>query len=342
MTRVEIGVFAHNEEQGIAGMLNDLLAQDIFFAQDITIVVHVLANGCSDDTVTEAKAALAGRSDVHIHDLPEPGKSRTWERFVHDLAWPDAEYLIFADADIYLPNTDTLSGLIGFLETHNRICATSSRPVKDIAHDHGARDAAGFEAKLIAAAGGSLYDWKSSICGQLYAVRGDVVRCIHMPVGLPVEDGFLRAMLHTDSFTKMGRPVPIDGKEETYHIYRSERQIGALIRHQERLVIGSAINAVIFRYLENLPLSQRKSAVAAAAQDANWLPHLINEALPDKRFGFVPWHFLVKRLQTAWTRGTASLQPKRLAIVFLGFGFDAVVWFKAQWTMMRGAGAGFW
>ena len=42
----------------------------------------------------------------------------------------------------------------------------------------------------------------TAVAGSLYCARGEKLRKITMPDGLPVEDGFLRAMLVTDLFTQ--------------------------------------------------------------------------------------------------------------------------------------------
>ena len=90
--KVDLGVFAHNEAAGIAAVVRALRAQAV---PGLDLRILVLANGCRDAT-----AALAAEAGAEVADLPEGGKSRTWNRFVHDLSRLDAAVLIFADADI--------------------------------------------------------------------------------------------------------------------------------------------------------------------------------------------------------------------------------------------------
>ena len=71
MTRVDIGVFAHNEAAGIAAMVAQLLAQDL---AGLEARILILANGCTDDTAALARAAAAG-SAVEMVELAE-GVSR--------------------------------------------------------------------------------------------------------------------------------------------------------------------------------------------------------------------------------------------------------------------------
>lgn len=327
MRQVDLGIFAHNEAVGIPAMVAASLAQaQHCAAAGIDLRVLVLANGCRDDTALRAAAAGA-----EVADLPEGGKSRTWNRFVHDLSRPDAEALVFADADIEWTEPDMLARLITGLLARPGLWVLNSQPVKDLA----LRGAKGLVPRLALKAAGGLDDWKTAICGQLYAMPSMCARAFHLPVGLPVEDGFLRAMVLTDGLTTPEDLTRIDGAEGVFHVYGSETTLRGLIRHQERIVIGSAINLCLFDYLRSLPPETRASALRLAAADEAWLPGVLRARLPRLPFGYVPVHFLVKRL----TRPGAL---RRAGVTTLGFGFDLIVYLGAQIRMARGAGAGFW
>ncbi|MFC3060252.1 glycosyltransferase [Paenirhodobacter populi] len=343
MTSVDIGVFAHNEAGRIGPMLESLFDQDIFADPAQAPCLHILANGCRDATVAEARAVVAARGmagTVRVHDLPEGGKSRTWNRFVHDLSRPEAGMLVFMDADIRIPDTYVLRGLVDFVAGREDLAGASSNAVKDISHDPAL--ARGGLDRLIGAAGGTLNNWKGSICGQLYVLRAADARSFHMPIGLPVEDGFVRAMIQTRNFTTEGQPeTRLDGRDDLFHVYESERGIGALIRHQTRIVIGSAINAVIYSRIRSESPSDRAADLARSAQDADWLPGLLRRSLPRAPYGYVPAEFLTKRLRF-WARTPGRMKPKRLLVTAAGFAFDAVVYVRAQYAMWRGVGAGYW
>lgn len=329
--RVDIGVFAHNEGAGIAAMVSRLLAQDM---AGLDARVLVLANGCTDDTAAQARAAGA-----EVSDLPQGGKSRTWNRFVHDLSRPDAEVLIFVDADIEFTAADSLHRLALGLAARPALWVLNSQPIKDIV----ARpDNLSVMDKIIAAAGGGLDDWKTAICGQLYAMPAPRARVLHLPIGLPVEDGFLRAMVLTDALTRPEDFSRIDGLDGLQHIYVSERTIPALIRHQTRIIIGSAINFAAFDTLRALPSPDRAAELTKAAADDQWLPRAINAQLPRLPFGYVPLHFLTKRLARVASSPRENLRPKRLVVAVLGLGFDAIVYLLAQYRMARGTGARHW
>ena len=323
MLRVDVGVFAHNEAAGIAAMVAELARQTW---QGIDARIVILCNGCTDDTA--ARALSAG--GVEVVDLAEGGKSRTWNRFVHGLSRRDADILIMADADIQMPDAGGMAALAQDLAARPDLAVLNSRPVKDIAYRPVGLSALD---RIIAAAGGGLDDWRTAICGQLYAIRADVARRYHLPIGLPVEDGFLRAMVLTDALTNDGDIRLIDGAD-MFHIYASERTIPALIRHQTRIVIGSAINAAAFADLRSLAPELRHAALARAAGDDGWLAAMLARQLPRLPFGYVPVHFLTKRL--------SRMTLRRLPITLAGFFFDAIVYAIAQIRMARGVGAGFW
>jgi glycosyltransferase involved in cell wall biosynthesis len=323
MIKVDLGIFAHNEAAGIAAMVAGVQAQTL--APDVDLRLLVLANGCTDDT-----AALARRAGADVADLPQGGKSRTWNRFTRDLSRRDADILIFADADITLADSDALVRLITGLTQRPALWVLNSQPMKDTA----LRGPRTLVERLALKASGGLDDWRTAICGQLYAMPAVRARAFQLPIGLPVEDGFLRAMVLTDGLTAPEDVTRIDGADGVRHIYASESSLSALIRHQERIVIGSAINAALFAHLRALPPAARATEAKRLATDPAALPDILRASLPRWPFGYIPFHFLFKRLSRA--------RLSRLPVAILGFGFDAIVFLRAQIRMGRGTGAGFW
>jgi len=247
--------------------------------------------------------------------------------------------LIFVDADIEFTAPDCLKRLALGLVARPELWVLNSQPVKDIV----ARPVGLSRMdKIIAAAGGGLDDWKTAICGQLYAMPAARARRFHLPIGLPVEDGFLRAMVLTDALTGPEDFGRIDGLDGLSHLYASERRIAALVRHQTRIVIGSAINFAAFEALRSLPGPERRAELTRAAADEGWLVRAIRARLPGWPFGFVPLHFLTKRLARLASHPRDFLRPKRVFLAVMGFGFDAIVYVLAQYRMARGTGAGHW
>lgn len=342
--RVHIGIFAHDEEDGIAFVLRDLAQQDLFQREDVCVQAFVLANGCTDATIAVARREVDAMSPmvqkcITVLDLPFRGKSRTWNHFVHTLCVDQAEFIYCMDADIRVPARENLRRMLERLEA-GRAVVVNSRPRKDI-EVHAGR--LSFVERLIVLASGTASDYRTSIAGSLYLVRTDAVRDIHMPVGLPVEDGFLRAMILTRLLTQPEDFSRIHGEPDIWHVYESLRSIRALLRHQTRLVIGSSVNTAVFDYLRAhaVGFPQRRELLCDAADDDEWLAATLRAVLPRWPSGFVPVHFLVKRLQALrHRRDLGSL--RMLLVALVGFPFDLLVYSHAQLLMARGKSAGYW
>ncbi|MDV7141184.1 glycosyltransferase [Tropicimonas sp. TH_r6] len=336
--RIAFGIFAHNEAQDLPRLLDDIRAQDILSDREIFFELHLLANGCTDDTVEIARehplAAQLGAC-FFIHDLAEGGKSRTWNRFVHDFA-PECDILGFLDADIRLPDPDHLSGLTHALAARPELLAFVSRPVADAA---GATTPV---ARAILRGGGGSDDWRRAICGQCYLLWAEAALEIHLPIGLPVEDGFLRAMLLTNCMERRENPTKIDGDPSCAHLFEPERSLSGFLKHQERIVVGSAVNSALFAALRDMPAGERCRALSAAAAEPGWISARLRERLPDRRCGWVPWHFLFKRsvrMIGAARSPRALLGLLRLPAYFL---LDLIVFLRAQMRLAKGIGTDFW
>lgn len=343
--RIAIGMFVHNEERNVPGAIANLSHQSVFKSGEYSAQAHILCNGCSDGSVPLSRAEVdkMGLSNQFtVHEIVEPGKSRTWNKYVHDICDGSEDVILFMDADIEILDANVIEKIVDKILSDPEINACSSRPVKDINFNPALRR--GLTDTLLGAAAGGLDDWSNSICGQLYGIRASVARTIWIPAGLPVEDGFVAAMIATDCFE--GVPAEhaclrISGDPEAFHVYKSEREIGALIKHQVRIVIGSAINSLIYSDLWRLNKSDRDIYLAEAAVSDGWLSKLIRSKLPNVTYGYVPWHFLFKRIHRA-SFSSILRSPKRLGIILAGFGFDAIVYLTAQYLMFRGVGAGHW
>jgi hypothetical protein len=246
--------------------------------------------------------------------------------------------LIFCDADIIIPEPDSLVRLVRGLSDNSKLHAFNSQPVKDIVHRP--QNLSPMD-KAISMASGTLNDWKTAICGSLYAMPSSKARALHMPVGLAVEDGFLRAMILTNVMT-IDEDFSRIGGGDVFHVYASERSVLALIRHQTRIVIGSSVNQATFAELRELPANLRQLALADAAGQEAWLSNVINRRLPQWPTGWIPLHFLTKRVHFISSQPQNLLNPRKLFVLLMGFGFDLVVYVNAQIKMARGTGAGHW
>lgn len=226
--------------------------------------------------------------------------------------------------------------LVSRLDEFTDLDATGSLPVKDIARSENLS----LREKLILRGSGTLHDTTNSIAGSLYAIRGSVARNIHMPIGLPVEDGFLRAMVLTRLLTEEERPDRIVNSPDIYHTYRSETKMLSLLRHQVRLVLGGAVNAHLFADLAGTGKSfdERVGYLKCVSQCPTHVADVVRKRTPRWPYGYVPLHFLFKRLR----RFPSAPGISRKAMIVAGFGLDLLAYIGATVQMVRGKSQGFW
>ena len=78
---VSIGILAHNEERDIGGLFSDLAAQTLVSNALQSLDIHVVANGCTDNTVEVSNQSLASptfqRNHIRtlVHAVERAGKS---------------------------------------------------------------------------------------------------------------------------------------------------------------------------------------------------------------------------------------------------------------------------
>lgn len=282
---ISIGIMAHDEEAAIAATLTDLLAQDVLADQGRCVEILVLVNGSHDRTAEKARTILEQQAvqavwSARVLEIPQAGKANAWNEFVHSHSSQDAEILICMDADIRLPQSDTLSRMLRALDEHPRALAAVDEPVKSIAlkRDQGMRDRLSLAAAQLSASG------PPKLCGQLYAARAEALRRIFLPEPLLVEDGLIKAMLTTDGFQRAEQENALVRAPGAYHLFEAETGLRNIFRHEKRIVAGTICNIILFRHLTRLaahgldPAAEMRVGMAA---DPAWLRKLIARGLRD-------------------------------------------------------------
>jgi len=343
---IAVGIFAHNEERDIGITISDLAKQSLLSNKALSIEIHVVANGCTDSTVNVAKAALAAQPFqktnivTFVHDLPRPGKSNAWNEFIHRLASPKTDYVFCLDADIRIPEAATLQLVLDKLAGSKTACVAVDESVKDLSL---ATRKTMIE-RIILAASGTAYNTRTAIAGALYCVRFDVVKSVWMPIGLPGEDGFLRAMILTSNFTKdenLDRIVFVEGAR---HIFESETTVRGVFRHNVRLAIGTAINILLFNHFrssESIRKNVEEYIQARNAADPNWVNELIRAEINRGKYFLLNKGFILKRIQGFFSL-PLSQRLRRWPILILSVVFDLALLVRASQLMRKGAGAGYW
>jgi glycosyltransferase involved in cell wall biosynthesis len=293
---LSIGIMAWNEEDSICTTLESLFRQSVFqrlCARHEQCEIVVVANGCTDRTVPVARDFLENMSRTHdwreafsarVVDVPEPGKCNAWNRFVHEFSSLQTKYLCLMDADIVFHHRDTIFNLMAALETRAQASAASGRQCKDILFKprKTLRD-------RISLATSSLSGGAGMICGQLYCLRASVARNLHLPRGLgAVEDGFIKAAVCTDFFTRDSSTWRVASVADAAHIFEAYVSLRDVLNNQKRQMIGQATVHVLVKHLQTLSLDERhalgETLRRLEARDPDWLPKLMNEHIRETRF----------------------------------------------------------
>ena len=343
--KISIGIFAYNEEPRIGATIASLREQDLFdpaVQPDTVIEIVVLPNGCKDRTAAVAAEAVSRNFSglphvaARVENLPEPGKSRTWNVYIHRLADPAADLLILMDGDIRLVGASTLRNLVRALVEHPDAHASVDVILKDIVF----KENLSAREKMSLAASELTRSGPPKLAGSLYAARGAVVRGIWMPVGLLVEDGYLKAMLCTDNFTKPDQPNRLVRAEEAAHIFEAVTDTKILFKHEVRLLVGSAVNFILFEHLmEQVRATGRDGGALVGewnAQTPDWMPRLIDEKLKARGWWLAPTGFILLPLRQL---GHLSFgrRMKRLPAAVLRVVFNLAAAFAANGQLRRRA-----
>lgn len=175
-----IGILAHNEESRIAKCMNSLPLGGP------NIAIYVIVNGATDRTATIARNIAAQHHNIAVHNLPEGGKSRSWNRFIFDLLPRPYRYHIFVDGDAEI-QPGSVDAMVDRLKAADKPNAVSGMPVNG-------RKAALYQQGMRAEHGmfGDLYGLSGAFLERMKAAG------IRLPLDLVGDDGLICAMAKTD------------------------------------------------------------------------------------------------------------------------------------------------
>ena len=278
---IEIAIFAHNEEDSIEFLIDDLARQSLLKQLGIKLRIRILCNGCTDLTVPIVRDSIAIRPPLVpitvVDDFKEGGKSRTWNRFIDEL--PDnSDFIIFIDGDIRIPDADALLNLLEDLLQSDAVAVTS-RPLKDL-HKIRRNPLLRAVATLI----GSVHR-DGPICGQLYSVKSEAVRQIRLPVPCLVEDGFLSACIVTSLFTDQGQPARVKASSRVSHYFETPGTLREFFHHDVRLALGVELNAALYSDLWAAESIQARVVILRQFAESSGIDRSIDEHMkhPEKR-----------------------------------------------------------
>jgi glycosyltransferase involved in cell wall biosynthesis len=346
MPIISIGIMAHNEEKQIAAMIADLSAQTIFERLGSQFEIHVVANGCHDNTAETALIALnkyfgnCPSVKRFVDILAQPGKANAWNQFIHNFSNLETEYVVLLDADIGLPRRNTIEIALDCLAADPIAHVTVDQPVKDAY----LKPKKSILDRIVLRFSGTANDYKDAIAGSFYCARYKIIKEIWMPSGIIGEDGYLRAMIMTSNFTQIENKHRVKFAEGALHSFETRLNLMDIFHHQVRLAIGTGLNILLFFDLrDEVSRGNHVSAYIKKRNedDSGWLNLLVAKELEAGKYFVLDFAFLLRRPRK-FMRLSLKSKLLKFPVYLLGTIIDFIVYFRANSLMRKGASVGFW
>ena len=346
--RVSIAVRAWNEEAVIRRTLESLFGQSLFeelSARGESCEVLCIPNGCTDRTAEIAAAVFAEQAKSHpfagafaarVRDMREAGRNHTWNAFVHGLSCPEAEFLFLMDSDIVFNRRETLFNMYRALLEDSEAQIASDQPVKDVS----LKPQKSWRDRISLATSEMNGAIQGRMTGQLYCIRAEVARRLYLPKELGIDDGFIKAIVCTDFFSKTLNPGRIVVAEDASHVYEAYTTAGELLKNQKRQMIGQTIVHVLVEYLKTLPPRQRTDLADTLRHkeeaSPEWVARLVAGHLHRVRFF---WRLFPDALSFRFKRWWRMCGMKRLThwpATLVGFVVTMIACAQAYRHFKRG------
>jgi hypothetical protein len=270
-----------------------------------------------------------------VDELGTAGKANAWNHCVH-VTLAGCEYVCFLDADIVFATDDTIASALAILTADPRVCVATDRPIKGDPDKH-----AGWLDSVSRYFSQSVPAGPTEICGQFYCARASVLHSIWLPAGLPVEDGFLRAMVITNEFRQPEDPHRIARAEGASHFFEPKTDPRDLWRHKKRLMIGTTLNSLLFRHLwQNAGAEGAGKLLREELQkDPAWLATYLSRESQGRAW-LVPMGHVLRRL--AELRSPWPQAVRRAPVALAATALDLLAAVSANREIKRNLGLGYW
>jgi hypothetical protein len=176
-----------------------------------------------------------------------------------------------------------------------------------------------------------------AIAGSLYCARASMLRRLWLPDGLLVDDGYVRAMMLTEFFTKPESLQRIVRAPGAWHVFEAYSGVRSVFRHSKRLAVGTAVNCMLFEHFWESRNGEDAGGYVQRRLDADpaWLRRFVQDEVGKRGWWAVGRGELFRRLTNLkglpWAK-RILFAPLGLA----GLAFDAAVMVAANRDLKRG------
>ena len=174
--KISVAVFAYNEEKLVRRAVRNLLDGRALNSHEIQI--HILANGCTDNTLDIVNEIAKCDSRVVVHNIEFADKSNAWNYYLYNVA-SDSDVHCFTDGDCFV-SQDALFMTHDCLSRNEEANGLAGLPLSG-------------RNKIVLSGYIHQYGW---VYGNFYAIRGSHLKAlaahnIKLPVGLVGDDGYV-------------------------------------------------------------------------------------------------------------------------------------------------------
>lgn len=126
--------------------------------------------------------------------------------------------------------------------------------------------------------------------GQLYCIRSETARRIHLPRQLAAcEDGLIKCLVCTDFGNVTPQPERIVKTDQASHVFKAYVTLNEILQNQRRQMIGQTyIHVLVDQFIPSLTSYQRSDLKTVLTQldedEPDWLRKLIKAHLARTRY----------------------------------------------------------
>lgn len=350
--KLSIGILAWNEEEYISTTISSLLRQSIFESpacDGMEFEIVCVPNGCSDSTAEEARSSFEALPDhlraaglrCRVCEIEQPGKVNAWNRYIHELSDPAADYIFMLDADIRINTPDTLLKMLEALLENPRAYASTDTPIKHIAF----KKKKNIADRISLAIAGTTQAAPGQLSGQLYCARAEMLRRIVIPNGMIIEDGFLKQMLCTNLYSEELDNSRIVRAERASHTFKAYTGPKDVFHNQVRQTLGHTVYTFLRDHLrKHVAAGERIEDVlrAESARDPNWFISIVTERTVGSRQSWLVFPGALTLRFRRLRRLSAAARIRALPAALIGFLLDLAVCIAANRRLKQGRIGGVW